>query len=109
MLETFTKIGSKVVIDGIIMVCEQSPCTGCSKCDVLNMNVICDDWLCSSKHRPDGNDVMFKAERFEINGKTYVKTPYEGCSKCAFSGNSESEQPCSSCNEWDSMYKLWEE
>ena len=86
MPETLLKIGEKAVINGITMTCTESPYKGCKGCDALNMNVTCDDWLCSSKHHPDGKDTIMLAERFNFEGKTYVRVPFVGCCACAFGG-----------------------
>ena len=107
-METLLKIGEKTVINGITMTCTESPCTGCQGCDVLNMNVTCDDWLCSSLHRPDGKNTVMLAERLSFDGKTYVKVPYTGCDGCAFRGKDGGERPCSECENGMDMYKVWE-
>lgn len=109
MNDTLLKIGEKTVVNGITMICTESPCKGCKGCDVLNMNVTCDDWLCSSKHRPDGKDTIMLAERFELEGKMYVKVPFVGCCACAFGGRDVGERPCSECEDGMDMYKEWHE
>lgn len=109
MPNSLMKIGEKAVIGGITMICTESPCKGCSMCDVLNMDEVCDNWLCEAKHRPDGKDTMMVAERRIVDGKTYLMVPYSGCDRCAFYGNNADEQPCSGCESGMDMYKVQSE